>query len=130
MDKKGKICLMNVLTLRYLEDLATTMKEDPRVLSMTEAEEEMQKDPLAKSLHEAFLKAQKTYAEARHDYGGKSEECVKAGKALHQAKLALEECPSAKAYSEAYSKLGFLYFEIDDILFHPFRQASKENCHD
>ena len=113
---------MNSLTLRYLDDLAACMKEDARVLSLAEAEKKLMADPEAAALRVSMLKAQENYAFTRKECGPDSEETKFAQKAFYQAKLALDECPAAKEYSALFSQLNFLYWELDDILFHPFRE--------
>ena len=113
---------MDALTIRYLDDLASCTKEDERVLALAKAEEKLMADAEASSLREAMLKAQENYAFTRKECGPDSEEAKFAQKAFYQAKLALDECPAAKEYSALFSQLNFLYWELDDILFHPFRE--------
>lgn len=113
---------MKVLTLRYLEDLSSCMKEDPRALAMEKAEARLSMDPLAAELRTKMLQAQQRYAEARRDFGQNEEETRQAQRDFYQAKLALDECPSAKEYSALFSQLNLLYWQLDDLLFHPFRE--------
>ena len=68
-----------------------------------------------------MIQAQENYVLAKKDYGADSEEAKAAQKAFHHAKLALDECESAKEYSALFSQLNYLYRELDDLLFHPFR---------
>lgn len=112
---------MNAVTLRYLDDLACCIQDDPRVSLLASLEANLNEDPQAASLHHAMIAAQENYVLAKKDYGTESEEAKAAQKAFYQAKLALDECPSAKEYSALFSQLNFLYRELDDLLFRPFR---------
>lgn len=114
---------MNARTLKDLQDLASCMKEDPRVLSLDEAEKRLKEDEVAAVLHQKLLKAQEHYVLTRFDYGEDADETKKAQKDLYQAKLALDESSVAKEYSQCFSELNFLYRTIDDLLFHPFRSV-------
>ena len=60
------------------------------------------------------------YEDALRHFGDKSDETLKAQKALHQAKLELDENPLVKQYNEQYKKVRRIYDRINEEIFNPF----------
>ena len=60
------------------------------------------------------------YEDVLRHFGDNSEETVRAQKALHQAKLELDENPLVKQYNEQYKKVRKIYDRINEEIFNPF----------
>ena len=116
---------MNAITLKRLQDLRNAMESDPRVKRLEEAEAVLKADPSLSLLLEKKNEALGRYLTIRLECGEDSEEAKEALKTLHQAKLALDEQPSAREYSLRFSELNLLYLQIDDILFGPYREKAR-----
>ena len=100
------------------------MREDQRTLDLLSAEQRLQQDEEAKALLSKVKDARTAYLYSRLEEGEDSEKTKECLKALHQAKLELDLCPSAKDYSRLFSEVNGLLREIDAILFGSFREKS------
>ena len=60
------------------------------------------------------------YEDALRHFGDNSDETLRAQKALHQAKLELDENPLVKQYNEQYKKVRKIYDRINEEIFNPF----------
>ena len=60
------------------------------------------------------------YEDAVRFFGENSNEAREAQKALHQAKLELDENELVKQYNEAYKKVRKIYDKINEEIFNPF----------
>lgn len=60
------------------------------------------------------------YEDAVRFFGENSNEARGAQKALHQAKLELDENELVKQYNEAYKKVRKIYDKINEEIFNPF----------
>ncbi len=112
---------MKETTLRALDDLRIAMEEDPRLLSLAEAEKTVNEDPELGPLYQAAEKARADYLLSRVESGEEDEKTKACLKRLHEAKLALDLHPSAFEYSRCYAEVNGLLRQIDEILFAPFK---------
>ena len=60
------------------------------------------------------------YEDALRHFGDNSDETLRVQKALHQAKLELDENPLVKQYNEQYKKVRKIYDRINEEIFNPF----------
>ena len=60
------------------------------------------------------------YEDALKHFGENSDEAIKAQKALHQAKLALDNNELVKQYNEQYKIVRKIYDKINEEIFNPF----------
>ena len=60
------------------------------------------------------------YEDTLRHFGDNSDETLRAQKALHQAKLELDENPLVKQYNEQYKKVRKIYDRINEEIFNPF----------
>ena len=60
------------------------------------------------------------YEDSLKHFGENSEETIKAQKALHQAKLALDNNELVKKYNEQYKIVRKIYDKINEEIFNPF----------
>ena len=60
------------------------------------------------------------YEDAIRYFGDNSEEALVAQKALHQARLELDNNELVKAYNEQYKKVRKIYDKINEEIFNPF----------
>ena len=60
------------------------------------------------------------YEDALRHFGDNSDETLRAQKALHQAKLELDENPLVKQYNEQYKIVRKIYDRINEEIFNPF----------
>ena len=60
------------------------------------------------------------YEDALRHFGDNSDETLRAQKALHQAKLELDENPLVKQYNEQYKKVRKIYDRINEEIFNSF----------
>ena len=60
------------------------------------------------------------YEDALRHFGDNSEEVLRTQKALHQAKLELDNNPLVKQYNEQYKKVRKIYDKINEEIFNPF----------
>ena len=97
------------------------MKEDERLLRLSELETLLEKDEEAIKLSGILKSKEEAYSFSLSSFGEGSEEARKAQKELYEAKKELDSLPLVKEYNEAYTKVRDLYMLIDDILFSPFR---------
>lgn len=60
------------------------------------------------------------YEDALKHFGENSDEAIKAQKALHQTKLALDNNELVKQYNEQYKIVRKIYDKINEEIFNPF----------
>lgn len=102
--------------------LSKAMKDDPRFKNLDELEEEVNSNSVIFALSKRKDEAEKSYSFALPLYKKGSAELTKAEHDLYEAKLAIDNEPISKKYTEAYAKVADIYREIDDIIFSPFRK--------
>ena len=115
---------MNEITLRRLQDLRQCIKEDGRMLALSQAEKAMLQDPEVKRLYEEKENARVKYLTLRLEAGEEAPETLQAREELRLKEIELNEKPSAKEYSARFSDVRFLMQEVDGVLFGPFRVHS------
>ena len=102
---------MNERIYNELDKLKTAMKEDERLLRLSELESRLEKDEETIKLSRILKSKEEAYSSSLSAFGEGSEE----------AKKELDSLPLVKKYYKAYTEVRDLYMLIDDILFSPFR---------
>ena len=116
---------MEAKTLKDLSALRETIKNDPRVKALDDAEKALKEDTTLAPLLQEKEEAEAAYLLSRVEEGEESEATKRCLKRLHEAKLALDLHPSAREYSSHYAEVNALYRLIDDILFGDIRERPR-----
>lgn len=104
-----------------LKELHQALNSDSRVVELDSLEKELSSDKTLFDLSKRLQLAEEDYSFVCSSFPDDKKKISESQKKLHLAKLALDEEPLAKKYNEAYKKVSYLYMEIDDIIFAPFR---------
>ncbi|MCQ2742168.1 MAG: YlbF family regulator [Bacilli bacterium] len=112
---------MEERTIASLFALREAIKADPRVKDLEEKEKKMSLSPEVSSLSKAMNKAEDEYEIALNRFGENGEATKEKLKALHEAKLSLDQHPLVEEYTKAYVCVRDLYLYLDDLLFNDFR---------
>lgn len=115
---------MNISLSKSLESLKAAIESDPRVIRLNELEKKLYEDPSLMELVKKKDDLEREYSEILSYKDKNSEEAMKVGKALHEAKAELDSYPLAKEYSEAFIEARDIYMQIDDIIFGPYRKKT------
>ncbi len=102
------------------EKLKETLQSDPRIIRLNELEKEMNDSEEVMALAYKKDMAVVNYSDILNHFSNESKEAQEALKALHQAKLDLDNHPLVKDYLKAYKEVRELYGEINEILFSNF----------
>ena len=113
-------------TLRSIIAFEKAIAEDPRTLVLKQAEAKMMEDPQAKALSSEKDRKNEIYEEKCRLFGEESQEAKQAYSELYHVKCELDELPVVKEYQRAYNALHLVFFEVDQIVFGPFR--NKKGC--
>ncbi len=109
-------------TQEKLEELRLALKEDPRFSALSSLEAEIASSPEVQALAKAKDKASEEYEDSLN-HARNEEDVLAKRKALHQAKLALDEHSLVKEYNAAYAACKDVLLQIDDLLFSEFRKS-------
>lgn len=115
---------MNISLSKSLEGLRSALEKDERIIRLNELEKKLYDDPSLLELVKKKDDLEREYNSVLSYKDRDSEEAMKIGKALHEAKMELDSYPLAKEYSEAYIVVRDLYMQIDDIIFGPYRKKT------
>src|SRR5574344_205101 len=107
-----------------LAELHGALSSDSRVKELDSLEKQLANDKALISLSKRLQLAEEDYSFVCSAFPDDKKKIQESQKKLHLAKLALDEEPLAKKYNEAYKKVSYLYMEIDDVIFSPYRGAS------
>ena len=102
------------------EKLKETLQSDPRIIRLNELEKEMNDSEEVMALAYKKDMAAVNYSDILNHFSNESKGAQEALKALHQAKLDLDNHPLVKEYLKAYKEVRELYGEINEILFSNF----------
>jgi uncharacterized membrane protein YfhO len=113
---------------KFIEDSLITLHKalmnDPRVQELDQLEKQLGNDKALLSLSKRLELAEEDYSFVCSSFPNDKQKIGESQKKLHLAKLALDEEPLAQKYNEAFKKVSYLYMEIDDVIFSPYRGAS------
>ena len=115
---------MNISLSKSLDGLKAAIENDERIIRLNELEKKLYDDPALLELVKKKDDLEREYNTVLSYKDKDSEEAMKVGKALHEAKAELDSYPLAKEYSEAFIKVRDLYTQIDDIIFGPYRKKT------
>ena len=110
---------MNISLSKSLESLKAAIESDPRVIRLNELEKKLYDDPSLMELVKKKDDLEREYSEILSYKDKNSEEAMKVGKALHEAKAELDSYPL-----EAFIEVRDIYMHIDDIIFGPYRKKT------
>lgn len=100
--------------------LKQLLNEDERIIKLQRIEKEMENNEEVMALTYKKDAAASRYSDILKYYSEDSDEAKTALKALHEAKLNLDNHPLVKQYLEAYKEVRELYQSINEILFSNF----------
>ena len=106
LDKASKLKeeINNLPEVKELERLEKLLSENEEVMKLC-----YKKDLCAAN-----------YEDSLRHFGDNSEETLRVQKALHQAKLELDNNELVKQYNEQYKKVREIYSKINEEIFNPF----------
>ncbi len=113
---------MKETTFSAFQSLIEVLDSDPRILNLKAIEEEMEHSDVLASLSLIAKQKAKEY-EVELEKDADSDETKTAQKALYCAKRALDQHPLTRKYMEAYAPIRLLYAQIDEAIFHAFRNT-------
>ena len=113
-------------TLATIIDFSLALNADPRNIRLKEAEAKMISDPDVIALSQEKDRKNEVYEDFCRLFGEESEKTKQAYRDLYEVKTKLDQLPSVREYQSAYNALHMTFFEIDHLLFVPFR--GKKGC--
>ena len=116
---------MNESTREILYTLSSLILEDPRLISLKEAEERLNESEEVATLSNLTKRKMETYAYNRDHFGENSELTKDSLHELYLAKKKLDEHPLSLDYQRKYSVVRKLYDELDSMLISPFREPLR-----
>lgn len=111
---------MNEKLLNLTTELKAEIESSPEVKELERLNKLLNEDECVMKLVYKKDMAGIKYEDSCRYFGEKSDEARLAQKALHQAKLELDQNELVKKYNEQYKKVRQIYDKINEEIFNPF----------
>lgn len=115
---------MEKFVVDSLVSLKAAIASDSRVVLLNSLEKKLAEEPALIELSKKLRVCEDDYSYIVSAFPDDKKKIAESQHRLHLAKLALDEEPLAHDYNEAFKEVSYLYMELDDVIFSPYRMKS------